>query len=184
MTKQKSSFYIEQEKLIDMVERLQRKEPNAEVEIYNAFRDKVYGHIFKITRFDTNAADELINEVFMEIFRTVHKLKNPAAFVSWVNIIVEHQVAAYARKELRRYALIEKLIAETKVIKMSREENGLYLAEIFSQLPKKQARAVYLYYIRDLPIAEIAEIEKIPVGTVKSRLFYGKRALKTILDKA
>ena len=41
---------------------------------------------------------------------------------------------------------------------------------------------VVLYYINDLSLQEISEILDVPVGTIKSRLFYGRQALKKYLE--
>jgi RNA polymerase sigma factor (sigma-70 family) len=50
-----------------------------------------------------------------------------------------------------------------------------------SALPLQQRIVVVLYYLNDLSLQEIAEILEIPVGTVKSRLHYGRSALKKSL---
>jgi RNA polymerase sigma-70 factor (ECF subfamily) len=47
-----------------------------------------------------------------------------------------------------------------------------------SSLPISQRVVVVLYYLNDLSLQEIGEILEIPVGTVKSRLHYGRRLLK------
>jgi RNA polymerase sigma-70 factor (ECF subfamily) len=39
-----------------------------------------------------------------------------------------------------------------------------------------------LFYINDLSVQEISEILDVPVGTIKSRLFYGRQALKEYLE--
>ena len=51
-----------------------------------------------------------------------------------------------------------------------------------SSLPLNQRVVVVLYYLNDLSVQDIAEILDVPVGTVKSRLHYGRLALKRKLD--
>ena len=51
------------------------------------------------------------------------------------------------------------------------------------QLPMPLREALMLYFLRDLSIAEIAEVVGVPPGTVKSRLHYGKRALRKALEQ-
>jgi RNA polymerase sigma-70 factor (ECF subfamily) len=164
MAETKKAFFIPKPQLIAMVERLQRHEPEAETEIYIAFRDKIYGHLVKKTR-DSEIADDLINDVFSEIFRTVHKLKEPAAFVSWCNLIVDHQIAAYFRKYRRKIALEEKLALEQQAY-AAQAENEVVVLALLDKLPKKQARVLYLHIVEKYLIKEIAEIEGIPEGTV------------------
>ncbi len=50
-----------------------------------------------------------------------------------------------------------------------------------ASLPMPQRVVVVLYYVSDLSLQEIADILDIPIGTVKSRLYYGRRTLKKTL---
>jgi RNA polymerase sigma factor (sigma-70 family) len=50
-----------------------------------------------------------------------------------------------------------------------------------SGLPLPQRVVVVLYYLNDLSVQEISEILDVPVGTIKSRLHYGRQALKKSL---
>ena len=50
--------------------------------------------------------------------------------------------------------------------------------QALSSLPLPQRVVVVLYYINELSLQEISDILEIPVGTVKSRLHYGRQALK------
>jgi RNA polymerase sigma factor (sigma-70 family) len=59
-----------------------------------------------------------------------------------------------------------------------RGEEWRWVQQAVASLPLAQRVVVVLYYINDLPLQEIASILDIPVGTVKSRLHYGRRALK------
>lgn len=179
MVERKTKFYIPKDQLVAMVIRLQNKEPDVETEIYNTFHDKIYGHLVKRTR-DTEIADELISEVFVEIFKTVHKLRKPEAFVSWTNQIVEHQVAAYFR-EYRREEAKEKKLAEQQRLAAQTYVEEMHIAQLLKQLPPKQARVMHLHLIDKYLIKDIADMEGIPEGTVKSRLYYGRKALKELL---
>ncbi|HPW82697.1 MAG TPA: RNA polymerase sigma factor [Verrucomicrobiota bacterium] len=50
-----------------------------------------------------------------------------------------------------------------------------------AQLPAPQRSALLLHFLEDFPLEEIARITGVSVGTVKSRLHYGKKALREIL---
>jgi RNA polymerase sigma factor (sigma-70 family) len=61
------------------------------------------------------------------------------------------------------------------------DEAWQQLRQALSSLPLQQRIVVVLYYLNDLPVHDIAAILDIPPGTVKSRLHYGRRALKALL---
>ncbi|MGH2522139.1 MAG: RNA polymerase sigma factor, partial [Anaerolineales bacterium] len=50
-------------------------------------------------------------------------------------------------------------------------------------LPLNQRVVIVLYYLNDLSLQEIAQILECPVGTVKSRLHYGRENLRHLLDE-
>jgi RNA polymerase sigma-70 factor (ECF subfamily) len=50
-----------------------------------------------------------------------------------------------------------------------------------SELPEPQRTVLLLHFIEDFSLEEIAKITKAQIGTVKSRLFYAKRALRHLL---
>ena len=56
------------------------------------------------------------------------------------------------------------------------------IQRVISSLPLNQRIVVVLYYLNDLSMKEIADILDIPVGTVKSRLHYGRLTLKKKLE--
>jgi RNA polymerase sigma-70 factor (ECF subfamily) len=55
------------------------------------------------------------------------------------------------------------------------------LVAALRQLPEAQRRAIVLHHLGELPVLEVARIEKCPEGTVKARLARGRAALATIL---
>lgn len=98
--KKRDPFCIPTDQLVLLVERMQRYEPEAFEEFYRLFHDKIRGHL--VVRAEKySVVDQLVDEVFSEIFRSIHKLRKPEAVVSWVSLITEHQVAAYFRKQRR-----------------------------------------------------------------------------------
>jgi RNA polymerase sigma-70 factor (ECF subfamily) len=66
------------------------------------------------------------------------------------------------------------------------DEESQQVRQAISCLPLGQRVVIVLYYINDLSLQEISEILEVPEGTVKSRLHYGRQALKRhlgILDE-
>ena len=61
------------------------------------------------------------------------------------------------------------------------EEDIVLTPEVAKLLPKKQAEVMLLHYGSHVAVKEIAKILNVPEGTVKSRLYYGRKNLKEIL---
>lgn len=63
-----------------------------------------------------------------------------------------------------------------------RKEEALLVRGAVSRLPDKLKMPVLLYYMEDLPVSQIAQILKIPAGTVKSRLYHARKKLQKELE--
>ena len=71
--------------------------------------------------------------------------------------------------------------ADPRTILLRREQADEFFA-LMQSMPEPQRAVILLHVIEDFSIAEIAEITAVPVGTVKSRLFHAKRALRERLE--
>lgn len=156
---------------------------------------KKYHHLafyiaLKICHCDADAED-IVQDSFIEIHRSIHQLKEPKYFKAWLNKIVFSKSTKLFRKnkdvyladddytmmtqsqENRRYLLP----AEDLNFKTDRE----VLLHFLDQLPDKLRVALYLMYFEQLSVKEIAYILEIPEGTVKSRVSTAKNELKSMI---
>ena len=63
----------------------------------------------------------------------------------------------------------------------STSEDAIGLREAFDALPHDQRLAAQLFFVEGLTLAEIAEVQDIPTGTAKSRIFHARQKLKAAL---
>ena len=89
---------IEKEKLVAVVSAAQRGEESAAAELFEIFQSDIYYFILKTVNNDRELAEDLTQDTFMEILETIHKLEEPAAFVTWSKQIAYHKCTAYFRK--------------------------------------------------------------------------------------
>ena len=182
MAETKERFYIAPDKLISMVQMLQCNEPGAAEEIYNTFYSKIYGQIFKQTK-DHEITFDLLQESFAEIYNKINNLREPAAFVSWANKIVSHKCAAFFRKLRKEERLQAKLKTAATIYDKSEQDNLIKIAvsKYMDTLAGKQKNVMELFYVHEKSVKQIAETLGIPEGTVKSRLYYGRKAVQKII---
>jgi RNA polymerase sigma-70 factor (ECF subfamily) len=77
---------------------------------------------------------------------------------------------------MARALTVESKPAPSRVVEW--DEQWRWMQQALAAIPIRQRIVVVLYYMNDLNLQEIADILEIPVGTVKSRLHYGRQALK------
>lgn len=88
----------------------------------------------------------------------------------------------YCQDQLRKK---KRFISSEEVQEFGHETNFAFLEieEALATLPEAEQRLIHLMYFQDVKIKEIAVIEKIPEGTVKSRLHKTLRTLRNFLSE-
>lgn len=164
---------------------------NAFAELYLRYYKLVYYVANKICRNDADAQD-VVQETFMEIKRSLGNLKNPKYFRLWVYRIVDSKCKKLFRKN--RYTFTD--IDQDHILNEFIEQNEQYLPEAQSkyqsdrelmhsfirELPYDQKYAIIMYYMEQLTTLEISEILGIPEGTVKSRLSVARSNLRKKIE--
>lgn len=132
---------------------------------------------------DRAIAEDILQEVFVRIYRKLGWLKEPEAFRPWAYQIATREVFRQMKRE-RHWA--EQIRDEEKLnsVPANDEDEPLNsqlvetLPKLIENLPPKSRAVVVLRYLHELSVVETAAVLKIPVGTVKSRLSYGRRLLR------
>ena len=89
---------MEKEKLVQTVKLAQKGDSDALNELFNAFYNDVYYFALKNVK-DEDLACDITQETFVEIIDTLGKLKEPAAFITWMKQITYHQCTRYFKKK-------------------------------------------------------------------------------------
>ena len=124
-------------------------------------------------------ADDVLQEVYLSVYRNFSGLKNKDAFKSWIISIARNKCNDYFRA---RAAQMEISIEELSQQELSAGRLGISVVhtvrETLDRLGDKDKQILYLYFWKELPQTEIAKLLDIPVGTVKSRLHTAKQHFK------
>ncbi len=163
--------------------------------LFKKYRDLVSRLVYSIVRDETLVKD-VIQEVFLLVYRHLHKFRQDAAFKTWVYRIAVNEALRQLSRLKRWQPLPEgetepSAFASTLVVSegMPSPERMLIEGEQRQHIHralqgiKTQHRIILnLFYLEDLSIQEISTILEIPEGSVKSRLFYAREALKKVLE--
>lgn len=186
---------MEREKLISMVEGLKRGDDAAFDMLYSNFQSDIYYFILQKTDNDRQLAEDLTQETFIEVLESIGTLNEPVAFVSWIHTVASRKCSAYFRK---RHELVadedEDGYSDFSKLEEDREEfiphaametmeTRQIIRDLLKGIPDDQRDALILRYFRELSLQEIAEIQGVNEGTVKSRLHYGKKCLKKNIEE-
>jgi len=127
---------------------------------------------------------DVLQDVWIKVFRGIRKLNDPGALRSWVYSIA-HGIAVdrirknYSREQAEKVQLEEFQEAEEPSFA---DEDAAAIHRALSEIGVKHREVLILHFLEDLSVAEIAEVVGCSEGTVKSRMHYAKRAMKGILS--
>lgn len=158
--------------------------------LYAQTHNLVYFHARGYLKNEEDVHD-LVQNVYIAVYRNIHTLENPEAFFGWLKMVVRNQAGMILRKFKDDVPLEEGFEefqgidtwAATDVSTLpeaSAEQKALaeILLEMMNGLPELQKTALMMQVYEQMTEKEIAEALDCPLGTVKSRLRYAKAYLK------
>jgi RNA polymerase sigma-70 factor (ECF subfamily) len=130
---------------------------------------------------DRSLAEELAQEVFLNLHQNLRSIKSPEHLVFWLRKVTSHRCIDQSRRLKVRPQVSLEDVPEPSI---DATENDLFLSEMLRRvvdtLPEKARLVVILRYQEDLDPGEIASVLDMPLNTVKSHL---RRSLSSLRDK-
>jgi len=130
-------------------------------------------------------ADDLVQEVWIDVFRQLPKLEDAGAFTGWMYRIARGKAAL----EIRRNGRIETPTADVTELAAPEEEppfsadDAARIHVALDRIAAEQREVLVLRFVEDLSYEEIGRIVGCPLGTVRSRIHYAKQALQRVLEQ-
>jgi RNA polymerase sigma-70 factor (ECF subfamily) len=125
------------------------------------------------------AAEDLAQEVFLELYRSLSRLESEAHVVSWLRRVAGHRCIDEIRRRNHRPEFGTDTLPETGHSPQPREVfAGDRLQALVAELPENARMVVVLRYQEEMDPTEIADALGMPVNTVKSHLRRSIAALR------
>jgi len=179
----------------ELILRLQRGDEWAFQLMVRRFRKKIFSIAFGIT-LDTEESQDIMQEVFLQVYRTIGDFRGDASLATWLQRITVNRSLNWKRRWARRFKWLHVSTDSTDGLPAAEPESDLPSPEIrvanaqtrqqidkaLKMLPE-QARTIFvLRELEGLAYEEIADAIGIKLGTVRSRLFHARKRLKEILQ--
>lgn len=154
-------------------------------ELFKSVQEPLFRYIASLVN-ERQLAEDILQEVFIRIYRKLRWLREPHAFRAWCYQIATREAFRYLKRE-RLWTDQVRDEAVLNVVPAGGEPS--YSPELIERLPElvrdlsPASRAVIvLYYLHEMSLGETAAVLEIPIGTVKSRLAYGLERLRRRLE--
>jgi RNA polymerase sigma-70 factor (ECF subfamily) len=179
-----SSVKTPQSEDLELIHRSQAGDTEAFGELVTKHRAKILAMIYGMVR-DENDAWDLAQEGFLKAWRSIHKFEGRSSFYTWLySLTVNLAIDSLRRKgrcvEVELDDAIPSSLPSPRA-NYQRTEIRQHINAALARLTPEHRAVIVLKEIEDLQYQEIAEILNLSIGTVMSRLFYGRKKLQSIL---
>jgi RNA polymerase sigma-70 factor (ECF subfamily) len=133
---------------------------------------------------DEHHADDLLQTVWLEVYRGLARLKDPGAFAAWLYQVARHRVLRERRRESPTPLSLDGIDvpeAEGDDTDFSGEDAERIHVGL-GRLAAEQREVLLLRFFEGMSYDEIARVTGRELGTVRSRIHYAKRALRRALE--
>jgi RNA polymerase sigma factor (sigma-70 family) len=176
---------------------LKQKDQSAFKNLVRDFSSNIYNTSLSIVQNEEDAED-LTQEVFTEIFESIHQFKSDSKLSTWIYRITVTKSLEFLRKRKRkkRFAFVQSLFGMESVIpekdkahfyhpgiQLENKERAAILFKAIDKLPENQKTAFLLAKVEQLSYAEITEVMNISLPAVESLLFRARQNLQKLLSK-
>jgi len=158
-------------------------------ELVDDYGEQIFRFCLRLT-YSKEDAEDLFQETFMKAFEQLSKVNasgNPKSFLfSTVLYLSKSKKRTYARRN--RIAPIQylddEIVSDIDIEhSIMAKEDAQLVREIVHALPEKYKIPIMLYYSADMNLQDIAATLKLPIGTVKNRLYRARKAVEEGLVK-
>jgi RNA polymerase sigma-70 factor (ECF subfamily) len=152
-------------------------------ELIKRHKDKVRNIVY-ITLSNSNSVDDIAQEVFITVYRHLKNFRFESQFTTWIYRITINKCKDHLRKiNVRKIFLPLKDDEEEPVFESINEDSDIkqIVRNAIATLPDKLRIPLVLKDIEGFSYQEIADTMECEIGTVKSRIFRAREALKKVL---
>ena len=166
---------------------------NAEAfgELVGRYQDRLFNVAYRVLDNPDDAAD-VVQDVFVNAYQSLKAFKGESELFTWLYRIAFNTAISFKR---RRRGVVrldptgdagldppDRSAASVPAANIERSEDERVLAEAMAKLSPEHRTVLVLKDIDGLKYEEIADVMKVPIGTVRSRLHRARLELKSLLD--
>jgi RNA polymerase sigma-70 factor (ECF subfamily) len=158
-------------------------------QFYRAFAPQV--HAFAMRQLGNAAeADDVVVDTMYEVWSTAKRFAGQSLVRTWLFSIARHRLLDRLRKRRPLESVDVDELAdvlpgdeEGGYDALARRQRAQHVAHCLETLSEEHRECMHLVFYEELPLAEVAQIQGCPEGTVKTRLFHARQKMKRCLER-
>lgn len=161
-----------------LVQRIRAGDRAASEQFVHERYDRVYSLLRHLCGCPETSSD-LAQQTFVRAWQSLDTFRGESSLGTWLHRIAYHEYLHW-RRDRREHALLDQL-PEMADRKASAPWEAVLLRGALDELSPEQRDAFLLRHVSGLSVAEVAVLQNVPPGTVKSRLFAARQRLRALL---
>lgn len=156
--------------------------------LFQRYQLPLYAYVFELVRNQQTALD-VVQETFISAARNLAGLRDDDRFGGWLFGIAHRKCVDRWRKSGREEPLEPEVanvlpdeVGDPSELLIRREQETEFM-KLIEQLPPPQRSVLLLHFVEDFSLEEISGITGAQLGTVKSRMYYAKQALRKLVEE-
>ncbi len=169
-------------------------------QLFDNYHRRAYAVAFGVVKNPEDARD-VVQEAFIKVHRHVHSFQGTSSFYTWLyrivmNLSIDHvrrtkraknldyddRVGRAADEVMGDGALLPTIMDGNPGVSVMRRELAEAIQRALSELPEYHRVVITLREVEGLSYEEMAEVLKVPKGTIMSRLFHARRKMQASLS--
>jgi RNA polymerase sigma-70 factor (ECF subfamily) len=179
---------LSEEDVRRLLGRLAERDERALRELHDLFAKRIY--LFAVSRLrDEDAAQTVMIDTLLEVWKHPDRFRGESRFSTWLLGIAKYKVLTAFRnrgaehEDIDDYAEVIADPAAGVVEQLEKNQRHDLLRACIEKLSDAQRECVQLVFLEGLALAEIAAVQNVPEGTVKTRLFHGRKNLRECIER-
>jgi RNA polymerase sigma-70 factor, ECF subfamily len=173
---------------VDLIARIADGDRLAMQVLFSRHHVKVYRFVLRIVGHQS-AAEDLISEVFLDVWRQASRFEGRSAVSTWLLAIARFKALSAVRRKSdeglddEAAAAIEDT-SDDPAVAVQKKDKGAVLRKCLQSLTPEHREIIDLVYYHEKSVEDVASIVGIPENTVKTRMFYARKRLGELLKAA
>jgi RNA polymerase sigma-70 factor (ECF subfamily) len=165
----------------ELILKIQKGNYHLFTRIIQEYQNPLFGFLFRIVK-NTDDAKDLCQDTFFKAYRSIRSFKGRSKFSTWLFQIGYRKAVNFLKRRKKYSEIIHAFPISTgkenAARDLERRETGKIIENIMTTIHHDYRTALHLFYREERSYQEIAAIMKIPINSVKSHIFRGKKEIR------
>jgi len=157
-------------------------------DLMREYGTEVWNYAFLLTK-SRHVSDDIAQDVFLQAYLHISSFRGQSSVRTWLFTITRNRVINYKRSAFFRKVTLLDFLYQAPSVPSAEEQfmKRTYTDSIWEsimKLPPKYREVLLMDAQYEMPLAEIAQLLRVSIGTVKSRLHRARAKMRTLMEEA